>query len=69
MEKSSGSDININSIKEVAARHAQLRSGVGIVIVESWMPDDVIGKLIRRSLKIGTGASITVEYFALQNQS
>lgn len=60
MEKSCGSDttININSIEEVAVRHAQLHSCAGIVIIESWMPDDIIGKLIPRSLKTATGASI-----------
>lgn len=39
-----------------------LRRGNGIVRVELWMPDDYIGKMLRKKLEQASGAAVTVTY-------
>lgn len=49
-------------IHEVENNLDKLRSGIGIVRIESSMPDERIGKLIRMKLEQAEGADITVTY-------
>lgn len=40
----------------------QLRTGKAILHIESWMPNEYIGKLIRRKLEQASGTPIKVVY-------
>ncbi|WP_413508565.1 hypothetical protein [Serratia proteamaculans] len=53
---------NYSIIHEQEDIVAALRRGNGIVRVESWMPDDYIGKMLRKKLEQAAGAAVTVTY-------
>nr|WP_241390148.1 hypothetical protein [Serratia proteamaculans]ULG13380.1 hypothetical protein AGR96Xp_00011 [Serratia proteamaculans]ULG17208.1 hypothetical protein 20093p_00106 [Serratia proteamaculans]ULG18096.1 hypothetical protein LCp1_00106 [Serratia proteamaculans]ULG19579.1 hypothetical protein Sprot5p_00089 [Serratia proteamaculans] len=53
---------NYSIIREQEDNVAALRCGNGIVRVESWMPDDYIGKMLRKKLEQADGAAVTVTY-------
>jgi len=46
----------------------KLRNGAGIVRIESSMPDERIGKLIRLKLEQARGADITVTYDVITDE-
>lgn len=56
------------SIHEVEENHEKLRKGKGVVRVESSMPDEYIGKLIRMKLEQACGADITVTYDVITDE-
>ncbi|EOG2477032.1 TPA: hypothetical protein SMF39_004527 [Serratia marcescens] len=45
---------------EYAENINALKNGQSVIRIESWMPDEVIGKLIRRKLVQAESADITV---------
>ncbi|ENE6639050.1 hypothetical protein ABNR98_004470 [Salmonella enterica] len=49
-------------IYEVEESIRNLKSGKGVVRIESGMPDEHIGKIIRKKLEQAAGAAITVVY-------
>ncbi|MDP0522227.1 hypothetical protein QOT19_23170 [Serratia marcescens] len=53
---------------EYAENINALKNGQGVVLIESWMPDEVIGKLIRRKLEQAEGADITVTYTVITDE-
>ncbi|KFX10720.1 hypothetical protein KCQ_05541 [Pectobacterium atrosepticum ICMP 1526] len=53
---------------EQERRIAKLRSGKGVVRIESWMPNEQIGKVIRQKLEQSAGAKITVTYDVITDE-
>ncbi len=53
---------------EYAENINALKNGQGVVRIESWMPDEVIGKLISRKLEQAEGADITVTYTMITDE-
>lgn len=53
---------------ELEENIGKLKIGKGVVAIESWMPDEVIGKLIRRKLEQAEGADITVTYTVITDE-
>ncbi|NMM74474.1 hypothetical protein BSF37_22010 [Serratia marcescens] len=41
---------------------SKLRGGKVVVRVESWMPDEYIGKMLRKKLEQADGAALMVTY-------
>lgn len=54
--------MTIYYIHELEENIKQLKSGKGVVRIESGMPDEHIGKIIRKKLELADGAPIRVEY-------
>lgn len=55
-------------IHEAEVNLKNLRNGKGIVRIESSMPDERIGKLIRMKLEQAEGADITVTYEVITDE-
>ncbi|HHK5899464.1 hypothetical protein [Serratia marcescens] len=49
-------------IHELEDNISKLRSGKVVVRVESWMPDEYIGKMLRKKLEQAGGAALMVTY-------
>ncbi|EJD3148803.1 hypothetical protein M1V18_004376 [Salmonella enterica] len=67
MQKHKNDVIRIEDLEEVKARTADLQSGQGEVIIESWMPADMVGRYILSALTRAAGAPIKVSYFDAPN--
>lgn len=55
-------------IQELEKNIEKLKSGKGIVRIESSMPNEYIGKIIRKKLEQAEGAIITVTYDVITNE-
>ncbi|HBQ7493267.1 hypothetical protein [Serratia marcescens] len=49
-------------IHELEDNISKLRGGKVVVRVESWMPDEYIGKMLRKKLEQADGAALMVTY-------
>ncbi|HGE8480549.1 TPA: hypothetical protein ACGD8A_004566 [Serratia marcescens] len=49
-------------IHELEDNISKLRGGKLVVRVESWMPDEYIGKMLRKKLEQADGAALMVTY-------
>ncbi|BAO36973.1 hypothetical protein SM39_pSMC2_04 (plasmid) [Serratia marcescens SM39] len=62
MHSSNGGNMDTFCIHELEDNISKLRGGKLVVRVESWMPDEYIGKMLRKKLEQADGAALMVTY-------